>query len=318
MYIICSGDQHLDGARTPVNRKDDYVATQKRKMKFINDLVDKYDAIHLGAGDVLDVAVGQSVGDAVLTLNLINEVLRKFYTVLGNHDLRNKALEYLSTSIINVPIQEGRITHLNGPYELTEEVVLHGFNYGQQICHRDSKYDGKVNIAVYHGFVDQKENTLIGGVVAKDILEEFYQDYDFIITADHHKSFVEEYKGSVLINTGCLLRNTIKQIDHKPCVWLINTDTKEYEPIYIPIENSEDVISLERAEEVERREESIETFITYFGNAYEVTKSFTQNMIDYLKVNNKFVKDGVEMEINSNVKSFIDKCTSEEEYRYDK
>lgn len=317
MKIINTRDFHLDPVKTPICRTDDYLKTQIRKINFVKEQVKKYDAIWVDSGDLSDVGVGNSPSEAIIRANFFNEHLSHLYGVLGNHDQYGKNIALWEKCILSSPIKQGHITHLNSPEYgpvVIDDVVLHGFNYGQDIEHRSEEYDGMVNIAVYHGYVSKSADVHVSGLLSRDLLKEFYQDYDFILCGDNHTPFIDSYKGCTLINGGSILRTTIKQKDYKPHIHLIDTDTKEVVAIPVPIEDR--VISTEHAEEIKEREDRIDSFIMYLDNDYEVTKSFEDNMVGYLKANSVFVIDGEEREINSNVKRFINGCTAKEEYRY--
>lgn len=303
MKLIATGDMHLDGGKTPMCRTDDYYQAQVNKLQFIKELKEEYNAIHIDAGDILDRAVGKSPTEAIKTIELVLNNIDGMYGILGNHDMKNHSKSMVRESNIWIPIHQGNIIWVDGCLELSNNVFLHGFNFGDKLAHIENKKEGEVHIALYHGFVDEKVNTLIGGLVARDVVKEFGEDYDFIITADHHKPFTFKRKTCTLINTGSLMRTTIKQVDHKPCVWLIDTETKEYEQIFIPIEDASEVITTAHADMEKDRDERIEAFVTYAGNEYEVTNSFEDNMKNYLKEHNEVdtINDNVVKYINESM-----------------
>jgi len=307
MTLLASGDMHLDGARVPICRTDDFYQAQVKALEYVNYLTEKYNAVRVDAGDITNVAVGKSVSDAVKTQNLILEYIDKLIAILGNHDLKNKSLDYIGESIIQTAITAGNIIHVIGkPYLIPDSnVMIHGFNYGEEIAHLADEYknDGNTHIVLYHGFVDERENTLIGGLVAKDIVHEFYGDYSFIITADHHKPFHYTYKGCTLINTGSLMRISANQIDYKPRVWKLDTKTKEFEPLYLPIEDN--VISTEHLQVEKDRDERMESFVINMDEEYEITDIFEKNVKKYI-IKNKYDKED-NILINRNVEKFINK-----------
>lgn len=308
MKLIASGDMHLDGAKTPLCRTDDFYQAQVNALEHINELAKKHNAKRIDAGDIVDRAVGKSVSDAVKTENLIIKHIPELIAIVGNHCLKNKSLKYLDESIIHVPITAGNIIHVyKEPYTIPDSgVMIHGFNWGENICEIDEKYkdDGMTHIALYHGFVDEKVNTLIGGVVASEIVKEFHESYDFIVTADHHKPFTHTYKGCTLINVGSMMRLKANQIDYKPSVWLIDTETKEFEPLYLPIE--EGVISIDHLQLLKDRDERIESFVISMDETYESTAVYEENIKLYIAANKK---DGdSKILINKNVEKFVYKA----------
>jgi len=303
MKIITSGDLHLDGAKTPSCRTDDFYQAQVVALDFISELLEEYNARHVCAGDILDRAVGKSVSEAVKSIDLLLQHLPQTDSILGNHDVKNRSLEYYKESTIYALISAGRINFIDKPFHIpNSDVVLHGFSYGQEITHLPEEYigDGNTHIALYHGFVDEKENALIGGLVAEDIVKEFYEDYTFIVTADHHKPFTHSYEGCTLINTGSLLRISASQKEFKPRVWLIDTETKKFEFIYMPIE--EGVISREHLDIQKDRDDRIESFVTSMDNEYEISDNFVKNMEKYIAEN---MENEEGILINKNVEKFI-------------
>jgi predicted phosphodiesterase len=308
MKLLASGDMHLDGSKTPICRTDNYYQAQVTALEYVNHLTEKYNAKRIDAGDIVDRAVGQSVSEAIATIDLIRKNIDGLIAIAGNHCLKNKSLDYLDESIISVPIKYGNIIHVwKEPYLIPDSnVMVHGFNWGEEISHisEEERSDGNVHIGLYHGFVDERENTLIGGLVAEDIVHEFYKDYSFIITADHHKPFTYSYEGCTLINTGSLMRRTAIQIDFKPRVWLIDTETKEFEPLYLPIEDG--VISDKHLVIEKEREERIDSFVLTMDEEYELTDSFEKNVEAYI-AENKYNKEE-DLMINPNMEKFINKA----------
>lgn len=256
MKFIVSGDKHLEFVKVPPCRKDNFSYTQGRKLQFLKECMEKHNAQHIDVGDIFDIAYGPKISEAVCNTGWVLSEHPPFYGIAGNHDLRYKSMSYLKDSRIWSLISSGLMTHINGPYEIPNtNIVLHGFNWGQEVSHVDEKYlTGEfVNIAMYHGFVDEKKNTLIEGWDARELIKEFHKDFDFILTGDHHKPFTLQYRNCVLINVGSMMRISAKQKDYKPAFWLIDTETKSFEKIPIPIEKG--VVTTEHLDREKAREE---------------------------------------------------------------
>lgn len=295
---------HLDATKTPICRTDNFYETQVKTLEYINELVEKHKAIRLDAGDIFDRAVGKSPTEAVKTIGMALTYLKDVYAILGNHDVKNRNVAFAEDSNIWIPIMQGNIKWVRDAWDLGNGVWIHGVNYGEEIKHNEYRDKGETHILLYHGFVDEKENTLIGGLVAKDILKEFHADYDYIITADHHKPFTCEYEGSVLINVGSLFRLTASQKDYKPRVWLLDTDTGKYEPIFMPIDY--EAVSDEHLVIEQEREERIASFIFQMDNEFEITSEFAKNVEKYIMANKKD-EEGNEL-INKNTETFVFKA----------
>lgn len=296
MKIVYTADWHLDPIKTPVCRLDDFKETQIRKIKFIEDFANEHEAMLLHGGDVVDRDNMKGGREALAFYRFLFSHLPVMWGIIGNHDLYMNTMDQLKMSMVSTMIDNNRYNVIEDSIEM-EDCRIFGYNHGSEIA--EVPVNDKVNIAVYHGFVDTKKNTLIEGHSARDLLNEFGHCYDFILTGDHHKPFVMERNGCTLINAGSIMRTTIKQVDHKPCVWLIDTETKEYEQIFIPIEDASEVITTAHADMEKDRDERIEAFVTYAGNEYEVTNSFEDNMKSYLKEHNEVDT------INGNVVKYI-------------
>ena len=291
MKILYSADLHLLGKGNPISRLDNYQETQIRKLQFITDIITTHKAISIIGGDIVEKALGVSPSGLLATILFSLQYLPKSFCIAGNHDLTLHSLDYLMESAIAVGIQENKLDLLDyrTPMEFKlENVVLFGYNYGQRIQHVNEKYKDTINIAIYHGYVDEHHNNLIDGCFADEILEEFHNDYKWILTGDNHSTFIKEYNGSTLINPGSILRRTGDQINHKPCVFLIDTENNIYEQIFIPIKDN--VLSREHLDEQKEKDNRFETFIEVANSDYEIGFSFEENMKNYLLSNEEIQK----------------------------
>ena len=307
MKILTGSDIHTL-VTTPVSRKDDYQAAFARKCKFIKKQKRKYKAPFLSNGDLFDKSLYKAPSEIIEALKIAEDNLPTCFSIIGNHDLYLRAIQHLNKSIISVLISSGKMTHIGEFTDFDDGVRVFGFDYGTGGLKHPKKDDlREVNIASLHEYVSLKENTLFGKYVAKDLLKEF-PEFDFILVGDNHQTFVEELDGRVLINCGSMMRLSADQIDHKPCIWLIDTETKEYEPIYLPIE--EDVFDLSHLTEKKSQEETVEAFVTYMNEGYEVStheeggNPFLKNLEKYLAENTALM--------NPNIKQILETVTSED------
>ena len=304
MKLIITGDMHLDGSKTPVCRTDNYYQTQVNKLQFIQTQMKKYNAIHIDGGDVLDRATGSGSADSLKSIKLLLDHLGEMYGVLGNHTMKFKNPKFIDESLISVLITTGQFKYIDHPIELEDNVVLFGFEFGSPITHIPEKYwdDKYFNIAVYHGFVDEKPNPLIEGLVASDIVNEFCDDYNLIITADHHKPFVHVDHDCTLINTGSLMRTTINQIDYEPCIWLIDTVENSIKKIKVPI--IKDVISTEHKDKTEHKQLTMDSVIDVINGTKKGAIDYEGEIANLIKENKKIMND--------EIKVFIEKALEED------
>jgi hypothetical protein len=129
-------------------------------------------------------------------------------------------------------------------------------------------------------------------------------NYDLIVSGDNHNHFImhsgigSSIGKKLLINCGSLLRTRIDQEDHKPCVYIYNTDPKEGEPIieqvYLIVDDFENVIRIEEAKKIKAESERLKDFvdaltvdtqltgINYKRNIKNVLTEATKEQIDPL------------------------------------
>lgn len=74
------------------------------------------------------------------------------------------------------------------------------------------------------------------GKTARDFLAKY--GYDLIISGDNHLTFIEEYQGRILVNTGSLVRLSIDQKGRQPVIAKVipKNGKLEAEWIKVPIE----------------------------------------------------------------------------------
>ena len=305
MKLIYGSDWHTRYSN-PICRTDNYAETIKRKGLWLKELAKEYDAPILNGGDLTDKALYKAPQGIIQTINILINYWPDMIGIIGNHDILHRAYQYLDKSIISIMTNFGRMQHIKDVTILSDKnneddcVAIHGFSYGTGgIKHPEELHDG-INIAMMHEYVSKKKNNLFGEYVGIDLLKEF-PEFDFILTGDNHATFTEEYEGRVLINPGSFLRMDADQKDHKPCVWLIDTKTKEYSPIYVPIEDN--VISDEHIQIEKERGERIDKFVIAMDQEYEITDLFEKNVEEYI-LKNKKDKDG-NILINKNVEKYI-------------
>jgi len=295
--LVITGDNHHDGNKTPICRTDDFYETQRRKIHFVNGTCEQHNAIHLNCGDIVDRAKGRTATDALSTFFIVSEY-NEMYGISGNHDQPNKLLSKVNEGVLG-SLMKSDIFHLiTDPILLQGNILVYGYNYGEEIKHTSDKYlkDEYIKIALYHGFVTDDENSIIGGLYAPSIVSEFKDDYHFIFTADNHVPFEMESGDCTLINVGSLLRTTISQIDYKPSIILLDTDTLSWERIPVPI--VEDVISTEHKDKLEAKRNTMEAVVNTVKTHENVELSF-DNEIEYLVTENtKTMNENIENMLN--------------------
>lgn len=276
--ILC-GDIHLREDQ-PICRSDNFWKTQWEKIKQLSNLQKKYDCPILCSGDLFH--------HWKPTPYLISKTLRRlpkqFYTVYGQHDLPQHNLKLRIKSGIH-SIYSGRRLQ-----------VLPGCHWGQDP--ESFEYSFKIKnrkILVWHKFVwdgkrlpwpDCKEYS------AEDMLDDFDQ-FDLILTGDHHKPIEFIKDGRLLVNPGCFTRQAADYKNHQPRVYLYDAANNTVKPFYLKIKS--DIISSEHMKEVKERNDRIEAFVSRLSDEWDSTSSFEDNLRIFFSENitKKSIKDMV-------------------------
>ena len=257
---ILLADVHLRET-VPVCRTDNYEEAQWHKLGFIKGLQMKHGCPVLCGGDLFH----HWKPSPELISKTIDFLPKQFYTVYGQHDLPQHSLELAYKSGVWTLAKANALT------------VLHKFHWGMTPDKKSSGLMINQNVAVWHHFAYRGKLPWPGyeGPTAKAILKK-YPQFDLILTGDNHQTFVQEYKGRLLVNPGSIFRQTADQINHKPCVFLWYAKTNTVEQVFIPI--AEDVISREHLEKQEERNERIDSFISSLNTNWESSLSFERNL----------------------------------------
>jgi DNA repair exonuclease SbcCD nuclease subunit len=198
-----------------------------------------------------------------------------FYTVYGQHDLPQHNIELSKKSgIYTLNIADSLNTLEKGHWG--EEPGPHTKNMA--VWHKFT-WDGK-----HWPWPDCPEQT------AEEVLDK-YPQFDLIVTGDYHKGFTYEKDGRLLVNPGCLTRQTADYADYRPRVYLWYAEDNTVEPVFLPIEK--DAVSREHIEYKEKHDRRIEAFVERLNDEWDTTVSFEENLNRFFSQNDikKPVKD---------------------------
>jgi predicted phosphodiesterase len=281
--IIFFADAHLR-LDIPVCRTDDFENSEWKKLDFISDLQKKYDCPIYCSGDLLHAWRASPE----LLSKIIEHLPNNLYVVMGNHDLPSHNLELLYKSGVYTLAVGNHLTMLDGVHWNQEPDIKYAIDIKSR------------KILIWHILTYKDELPWAGcksSQSAKSILKK-YPQYDLILTGDNHRTFVEEYKGRILVNPGSLMRMTAAQIEHKPCVFLWYAETNTVEQVFIPIEDN--VISREHIEIVEKRNNRIDAFVSSLNTGWDSDVSFTRNLEKFYEENK------VKKEVKELINKFIE------------
>jgi DNA repair exonuclease SbcCD nuclease subunit len=131
----------------------------------------------------------------------------------------------------------------------SRNVILYGFSWGDENLPERTNDEG-THILVIHSMIIESEKLWPGQEdYSKGSLLLKRTGFDYIISGDNHKSFSNKFKDRMIINCGSLMRKNVDQKDHKPCLWIIDTETRKEKQIFIPVAPAKDVLSYEEHEE---------------------------------------------------------------------
>lgn len=276
--ILCS-DIHLSEG-IPVCRTDNYSERQWIKVDFISELQKQLDCPVLHAGDLFD----HWKPSPYLLRKAILHLPNNFYTVYGQHDLPQHNLKLVNKCGINV-LEAAKKLELLGAFSASagshSSTEIVGIHWGQKPPIFEN--DGGRKVLVWHHltYISKPFPGATGGM-AQGILRK-YPQFDLILTGDNHESFVEEYKGRLLVNPGSMMRMDAGQTNHKPCVYIWYAEDNSIEVKYLPYEDG--VISREHIEKKKKRDARLNSFISKLSGDWKASMSFVKNLQYFDKVN---------------------------------
>lgn len=294
MKFLCLPDMHIDGDR-PVNRIDNYWETVKKKLVFAFDVANNYraDAV-LSPGDFTNTPSLSWIEFSDI-VNMFNKCLAdiEFYCCFGQHDMRyrtkaNTALMGFYYAVSKFYILEQSIT--KNKVIMDDTVTIYGCSYNDEIP--EIVNDKRFNILLIHRMIIDKK--LWSKQTDYEPSNLFIRDnpFDLIISGDNHQQFEAKTPGGRwLFNCGTMMRNKIDMIDYKPYMIIFDTNTKQHERIYFPIEPASKVFRMEKVAEEKERDEKLEAFVSGLSSQKELSLSFEDNLIKYIAENH--VDEGV-------------------------
>ncbi len=267
IFASCSDIHFTD--KVPENRTDTYVDDQFRKFESMLKVVRKKanSKLLLVGGDFFETVHSpySLVYRIMLLLNKYKDI--KIVGVAGQHDLRYH-VSGLKNTPLGILVKAGYVTILsnNKPY-------VHRWDLSNT-KRRARKGGGKISIigagwnedpeaeadiVVTHRMVTYKKPLWPGQTdysTAKAMLKK-WPWAKCIISGDNHKPHVADFADSGLqINCGSLMRSTKAQVDHKPCVWLIDSADWGYRKHGLGCLPSEEAFDFAKIEKAEKQEEA--------------------------------------------------------------
>jgi len=268
--IICS-DMHLR-EDTPTCWTGDFQAEQWKALDFIKALQEVNSCPVIHAGDLCH----QWKASPWLLRMAMKHLPNNFFSIYGQHDLPSHNWDLRDKSGIAALEQAKSLKVLStchyGQIPSNESLLL---PVGGSLKH------AKKILVWHHMTYIQPPFPGASGGQAESILRKY--PYDLIICGDNHQSFSTEYQGRLLVNPGCMTRQTADQINFQPRVALWYAETNTIEWVNLPIQ--ENVISREHLEVKEQRNERIDAFISKLDGDWVAGLSFEENLNAFFQKN---------------------------------
>ncbi len=294
--IMALGDLHLRDD-VPACRTDKYFEAQERKVRWLVETHrEAYAPVVIAPGDLFDYWKPSPF----LLQWAIRELrpLAPIWAVPGNHDLPQHNLSLIDRSGYAV-LEEAGIIKTIPPSGVTigaRGLRLFGFGQGQTPAAPQGKHT-LVAVAVAHIPIWYRRNIYKDRLVSSaEAMAKRLRWFDLIITGDNHQTFHleedEKQNTPTLVNAGSFMRMASDQVDHQPCVFLINLlpsgHIANVKKQTIPVESG--VVSREHLVEIEARDGRITVFAESLNRDVEVGLSFRSNLEAFVR-SNKVHKD---------------------------
>lgn len=218
-YVITS-DWHfrLD---TPSCRNDNYLEAQLTKQVAIINYANENGLDILMAGDLFHKAQSGEETTYMLWNTLSSCLKTKFWCIAGNHDLVMHNLNYLTKSSVGLICLIPQVRYHKTDTEIPEVTLLH---YGI------TKLESDKDILVCHEYVEDVKNPMTDAYIPEEFMElPQIKPYKVVICGHNHKTFTYTTPdGRIFVSPGSLMRMTYKELDHRPCFFVLTQEDGVY------------------------------------------------------------------------------------------
>jgi len=293
---VLTADWHIR-ATAPECRLDDFLSAMWKKVEYVLKLTRTHNCPILLAGDL-----GHHSQWPNWLIEKLQRLIEKYNVPIvmipGQHDLPNHNIGLWYKSAVGI-LSKKHLKVLGLIYDINTSKIVNnknawddnaflaiGYPYGVEI---QKPYASKeeVPIAMAHQMVIDNKQDWPGqkASTATGLLRKF-SGYKLILTGDNHKPFVVKYKGRLLVNPGSLMRTTAAQADHKPRVYLWDSEANEVEPFYLPIDP--DVIDRTHIDGYlapQQQDKRISAYVDRLDQSYELSLSYEKNLETHMQTN---------------------------------
>lgn len=292
MKIAVSADFHLRRDRPRVRTDEDWIQSQKNNVKelFLKCIELNIQKLIL-AGDIFDSS-NQPPWVVDIIPQVIEEIQKEVSNysleieiIPGNHDLQHHQYANLANSSIgNLMRMKGVTGHsVNERFENTDFLE----ELGIAIVHRLIMPDGNEKLA-----------RLANAEIAADVVEAF-PTAEYILTGDYHQHFAEEYEDAVLLNPGCLNRQSADEKEYEVGFYTFDTDIPDKYK-FISLYN-DDISNMDDSYLVEQhaREDSLSAYAEQLATSKGLSFDLWEVVEELAKNDSRLIKNIIE-EVKNN------------------
>jgi DNA repair exonuclease SbcCD nuclease subunit len=270
--LILSGDWHLRDT-VPKCRTDDFWEAQWDKVRQLFYLSYELSCPVYLSGDLFH--------HWKTSPYLINKTIKELLpfdghikSIIGNHDMPNHNIDNMEKSGLQTLFDTKIINriHFQGDWnflKIKPTLPLKHHNKNINFAHIMTYKDK----SPWPGCTDPECHELF----------DWFPEADLIVTGHNHKTFTARKGKQLLVNPGSLTRQTVDQIDHKPCVFLYDSKQHKLKKHYLEIKDN--VISREHINIVKSKENRINAFIEKLKHGWDAGLSFEENIERGIKEN---------------------------------
>jgi DNA repair exonuclease SbcCD nuclease subunit len=288
MKFVLLSDLHLLWTN-PVGRLDDVHETQKEKLRFVLGWAKDNEAVVLQAGDFFDRPRSWHLLPEVM--GLLKEFGVDVYAVFGQHDTYMYSEGTRQTTSLGILEKAGLVQVIDSVeycsfLSLCNEIIqVCGASYGQEIPEISGLAQQRI-LVIHKSISDAPLWPGHEYSDAEGFLEK-HKQFDLILCGDIHRKFfvLDKYEERVVCNTGCMVRKTVDLWDHKPCFFVWDSCSDEFEEVEIPHKPPEEVMSRVHLDRQKEESRMLDEFTEMVKAGFEVGGSFEDNLAAFMREN---------------------------------
>jgi hypothetical protein len=267
MKIIITADWHLRQTKPTHRLDDDWVETQKNTLNQICDYAIKHKLNVCVVGDLFHSNSDTSFLLIQTVLNFKRELNKHeldMYILAGNHDLPFHSSKNLEKSAIGILFKAGvkTIKELNSNFSAP--------NFDEEV------EDKEVVFRHVLTFPDKKSMPPnVNAKLASDLTLET-PNAKFIFTGDNHHNFHVHTNNCHVVNSGCLIRQTVDMYDYECGFYVVDTETEDVE--FIKLKDEKSLLDVSKNKIIKERETRINSFIDSLKESKSTSLDFLDNV----------------------------------------